>query len=365
MFRRISPILCCLLSVFVVAAISSSEPVRAAEPVKLIYDTDIGNDVDDTLALAVIHALQNRNECELLAVTITKDNAYATPMVGILNTFYGRPDIPVGIVKGGVTREIGRYNAEVYKTVDEQGNRVFETPITPEMYAELPDAVTVLRKTLATQPDGSVVIVQVGFSTNLARLLDTPGDDFSPLTGKELVAGKVKLLSAMAGAFVDRLKEHREYNIAMDIPSAQKMFAEWPTPIVFSGFEIGETIRHPGLSMRNEYNYVPYHPVKIAYHFYLGLENDQATFDLTSALYAVRPDRGYFTLSEPCDVRFDDAGRTLYQFNPNGKNRFMTVTSSQIAMVREALCQLCSEPPKLESRRSRSGQIRAATVTER
>ena len=346
MLSRISPAVCCLLVVFVATTISVFEPIRAAEPVKLIFDTDIGNDVDDTMAMAVIHALQNRNECELLAVTITKDNKYAAPMVQLVNTFYGRPDIPVGIVKGGVTKEDGKYLAQVYNTVDGQGSRVFKTGITPEMYAELPDAVMVLRKTLAAQPDKSVVMVQVGFSTNLARLLETPGDDFSPLTGKELVAKKVKLLSAMAGAFVERLKEHSEYNIAMDIPSAQKMFAEWPTPIVFSGFEIGETIRHPGLSMRNEYNYVPYHPVKIAYHFYLGLQNDQATFDLTSVLYAVRPDRGYFTISEPCDVTFDDRGLTHYQFNPNGKSRFMTVTPQQIAMVREALCQLCSEPPK-------------------
>ncbi|MCL2117064.1 MAG: nucleoside hydrolase [Planctomycetaceae bacterium] len=313
---------------------------------KLIFDTDIGNDIDDTLAMAVIHSLQNRNECELLAVTITKDNPYAAPMVAILNTFYGRPGIPIGIVKGGVTKEDGKYLANVYNTADDQGNRVFKTAVTPEMYADLPDAVTLLRKMLAAQPDGSVVMVQVGFSTNFARLLDSPGDNISPLTGKELVARKVKLLSAMAGAFVDRLKEHREYNIAMDIPSAQKMFAQWPTPVVFSGYEIGETIQHPAQSMRNEYNYIKYHPVKLGYQFYRGLENDQPAFDLTSVLYAVRPDRGYFTLSEPCDVTFDDQGRTHYQFNPNGKNRFMTVTPEQIAMVREALCQLCSEPPK-------------------
>ena len=346
MLRRISPILGCLLSLFVVATISALDSAGAAEPVKIIFDTDIGNDIDDTMAMAVIHALQNRNECELLAVTITKDNPYAAPMVGIVNTFYGRPDIPLGIVKGGVTKEDGRYLAQVYNTVDGQGKRVFPTSVTPEMYAELPDAVTVLRKTLAAQPDKSVVMVQVGFSTNFARLLETPGDAVSPLTGKELVAQKVTLLSAMAGAFVDRLKEHREYNIVMDIPSAQTMFAQWPTPLVFSGYEIGETITHPALSMRNEYHYVDYHPVKIGYHHYRGLDKDQPTFDLTSVLYAVRPDRGYFGLSEPCDVTFDDRGLTHYQFNPNGKSRFMTVTPEQIAMVREALCQLCSEPPK-------------------
>ena len=335
-----------LLFAMVMLGLVAVSSAHAEGPVKLIFDTDIGNDVDDTMAIAVIHALQNRNECELLAITVTKDNPYAAPMADILNTFYGRPDIPIGIVKGGMTKENGKYNVQVYNTVDGQGNRVFKTKITPEMYAELPDAVAVLRKTLAAQPDGSVVMVQVGFSTNFVRLLDSPGDDISPLNGTELVKKKVKLLSTMAGAFVERLKNHKEYNIACDVPNAQKMFKNWPTPIVFSGYEIGETIRHPSLSMRNEYNYVDHHPVKIAYHFYRGLENDQPTYDLTSVLYAVRPDRGYFTLSEPCEVWFDDEGRTLFKPDANAKNRYLIASPEQMAMVREALCELSSEPPK-------------------
>jgi len=44
-----------------------------------------------------------------------------------------------------------------------------------------------LREVLAGQPDRSVVIVQVGFSTNMARLLDSEPDQYSALTGHELV----------------------------------------------------------------------------------------------------------------------------------------------------------------------------------
>src|SRR5438270_11561388 len=80
-------------------------PVNAAEAVRLILDTDIGNDVDDALALAMIHALQNRADVQLLAVTITKDNRYAAPFVDLVNTFYGRPDIPIGVVRDGKTKD--------------------------------------------------------------------------------------------------------------------------------------------------------------------------------------------------------------------------------------------------------------------
>src|SRR6185437_11217193 len=76
-----------------------------AEPVRLILDTDIGNDVDDALALAMIHALETRGDVRLLAVTITKDNHYAAPFVDLVNTFYGRPDIPIGVVHNGKTKE--------------------------------------------------------------------------------------------------------------------------------------------------------------------------------------------------------------------------------------------------------------------
>ena len=58
-----------------------------------------------------------------------------------------------------------------------------------------PSTTTVLRQALAHEPDHSVVIVQVGFSTNLARFLDSPPDDSSPLTGEQLVQQKVRLLS--------------------------------------------------------------------------------------------------------------------------------------------------------------------------
>ena len=73
-----------------------NRPAHAAEtpPVKVIFDTDIGNDVDDVMALAELHALETRGDCKLLGVTITKPDDLAGPFVDMLNTFYGRPHIP-------------------------------------------------------------------------------------------------------------------------------------------------------------------------------------------------------------------------------------------------------------------------------
>src|SRR5205085_10721966 len=94
-----------LLLLALIVSFWPAQPATAADPVRLILDTDIGNDVDDALALAMIHALQNRAEVRLVAVTITKDNRYAAPFVDLVNTFYGCPDIPIGVVHNGKTRE--------------------------------------------------------------------------------------------------------------------------------------------------------------------------------------------------------------------------------------------------------------------
>ena len=328
---------------------TSPQPPRlektASAPVRLIFDTDIGNDVDDAMALAVIHALADRAECQLLAVTVTKDNPYAARMVSLLNTFYGRPEVPIGVVRGGKTPDDGRYLRQVV-TAQEEGKPRYPHPLTDAQTA--PEATQLLRRILAAQPDGSVVIVQVGFSTNLARLLDSGPDEVSPLNGTALVEKKVRLLSVMAGAFSEDLQKrrHREYNVVTDVPSAKKVFSVWPTPIVASGFEIGRAIQYPAVSIRQDYRYVRHHPVAEAYRYYRGLDHDQPTFDLTSVLYAVRPEREYFGLSPAGWIRVEDDGFTRFEPDPNGRHRYLLVNPQQVLRVREAFCFLCSEPPK-------------------
>ena len=171
--------------------------LMSAEPLRLIFDTDIGNDVDDALATGVIHALQSRGECELLAVTVTKDQELSAPFVDVLNTFYGRGDIPIGVVRNGPTPDASKFTV----LANQRDNGKLRYPHDLMSGADAPEATELLREVLARQPDRSVVVVQVGFSVNLARLLESAPDRYSPLAGRELVQKKVRLLSLMAGAF--------------------------------------------------------------------------------------------------------------------------------------------------------------------
>ncbi len=116
--------------------------------------------------------------------------------------------------------------------------------------------------------------------------------------------------------------------------------------MVFSGWEIGNAIQYPPASIQDDYNYVRHHPVAEAYDLYRGRKNQQPTYDLTSVLYAVRPDRDYFELSPPGRVVVEEDGFAHFEPEANGPHRFLKVSHDQIVQVREALVMLCSEPPK-------------------
>ncbi len=309
-------------------------------PIPLIFDTDVGNDIDDALALGVIHALASRGECRLAAVTISKDNQYCAPFIDLINTFYGRGDIPIGVVRDGKTPKDGKYLRPPVEATD---NGQLRYPRDLKSGADAPEAVAVLRKALAAEADGSVAMVVVGFSTNIARLLDSPADAISPLSGKELVKQKCRLLSIMAGSFAEMPTP--EYNVVIDDAAARKVYAEWPTEIVASGFEVGLAIKYPATSIERDFAYVPHHPLPEAYALYQQMPYDRETWDLTSVLYAVRPDRNYFTLSEPGTITIDDKNITRFAPSPEGKHRYLKVDAEQIARVREALIQLASQPP--------------------
>ena len=326
------------LSLFVIFQL----PLVAA-PVKLIFDTDMGNDIDDAQALAMIHALQDRGAVELLAVTSTKDHPLSAAYIEALNTFYGRPDIPIGAVKNGVTPEQGKYLG-IAERKDTAGKLVY--PHDLKSGADAMEAVALIRKTLAAQPDGSVVIAQVGFFTNLVRLIDSKPDEFSPLTGEQLIRKKVKQLGVMAGAFmsINGNKHYCEYNVVKDIPSAQALAKNWPGMINWSGFEIGISVTYPNESIVNDYNYVADHLIKESYLAYCREGEDRPTWDLTTVLQLVYQDRGYFGLSGEGTVTVEKDGFTV--FKSEGKqHRYLTMDEKQSIRVREAFAQLCSTPP--------------------
>ena len=93
----------------------------------------------------------------------------------------------------------------------------------------------VLQQVLEEQPDQSVTIAQVGFSTNLARLVESPGGQRTDCTESQAACSD--------GWCVRNRKIEPEYNVYTDPEAAEYLFANWPTPMVFSGFEIGLQVK--------------------------------------------------------------------------------------------------------------------------
>lgn len=308
----------------------------------IIFETDIGNDVDDALALDMLYKYMDAGEINLLGIMINKEGIYPPEYVDIMNTWYGYPNVPVGIIHNGADCENDATNYA--KCVDlmenENGKPLFQRSL--KDHSNLPEAHILYRKILAQQPDHSVTIVSVGFSTNLARLLDTPADDFSPLSGKELVASKVKLLCTMAGCFNN--PDLYEYNIVKDIPAAKKVFAEWPTPVVTSPFEVGIAINYPATSIENDFGWASVHPMVEAYKCYLEMPYDRPTWDLTSVLYAVEGS-SFFNISPAGKIDVTDKGATAFTADESGNRYYLMVDSVQAENIKQHFIQMISRQP--------------------
>lgn len=324
---------------------TASGPASPAPAAKIIFDTDLGNDVDDVLALAMLHALQSRGACELLGVTISNPTELAGPFAEAINGFYGRPNIPVGCVPPWA--KPGEEASKYLGLIERRDAGRLRYPHRLKQGSRAPTAVTLLRQLLSAETDGSVILVQVGYFSNLAALLASGPDRHSPLAGPELVRRKVKLLSVMAGAFtaIGKNPRYLEFNVVRDLPAAQTVAADWPTPVVWSGFEIGIAVPYPAASIERDFGYARHHPVAESYYLYRPPPHNRPSWDLTAVLCAVFPDRGYFDLSEPGEVRVEADGFTRHTPSPSGRDRFLILRSEQKARVLEALVQLASQPP--------------------
>lgn len=288
---------------------------------RVILDTDMGNDIDDALALVMLHSMARLNECVLLGVTISKGNPWAVHYTQTVNAYCGKADIPIGKAVNGKTPEDGNFIRQFSEASRARSNGE--------------DAVYLLRRLLALEEDLSVTLISIGFFTNLAQLLASPADEISPYTGRELVARKVHRVCSMAGNFSGKFTQgpdvgNPEFNIRTDIESAKAFIESCPVPMVFSGFEIGEAILFSGSEIENLLARDPKNPVARGYSAYLPMPYDRPSWDQTAVLYAVRPDAGHFFLSSCGTVTVDAQGYTTFTPSQSGRHRYLILNATSL-----------------------------------
>jgi inosine-uridine nucleoside N-ribohydrolase len=302
-----------LITIWVLGGCASRNVEKAPSPIKIILDTDIGPDFDDVGAVAVLHAMADSSKVEILGIMACNLDSLVVPTIDVLNTYFGRPAILVG---GPKSKGVKIGSAQHWPD-----SILAKYPHKSRPTDEVPDAVSQYRKILSAQPDKSVTIISIGFLTNLNNLLHSQPDQVSKLNGSELVTLKVKNLVSMAGWF----PAGKEYNVYMDSIASTYCFEHWPTPVVFTGFEIGEKVK---TGLRLVGSPISNSPVKDAYRIAMAGAKDDVnghmSWDQTAVLIAIYGTEPFFTYVKGT-IKVKPDGSNTWDENPDGKQAYVRI----------------------------------------
>jgi len=270
MFRKTA------LIVFIFSTIAAA--AQRSRPVPVIFDSDMGPDYDDVGAIAMLHAFADSGYIKILATVASTKYEGVAAVFSVFNTYFKKPAILIGVPENKAS--------ELKDFQHWTDSLLAKYPHAIKKNDQVPGAVTVYRKMLASQPDKSVIIITTGFLTNLADLLRSPADSYSKLNGKELVARKVKQLVCMGGRF----PSGSEFNIRIDAAASRFVSDNWTGPVLFSGFEIGMKIK-TGLPLIHN-NTINNSPVKDVFRICIPMAQEdsagRSSWDETAVLVAVK-----------------------------------------------------------------------------
>jgi pyrimidine-specific ribonucleoside hydrolase len=322
----VTTVLTCLFSSLI------NPGVSAQEKTPLIFDTDMGPDYDDVGAITLLHALADSGQVNILATIASTKYPGVVPVLNIFNTYFNRATIPLGVPKGKAI--------EQRDTQHWSDTLIARYPHSIKSNDEATEAVELYRKILAARPDNSVTIVTVGFFTNLAGLLQSTGDKYSPYPGSELVRRKVKLLVSMAGKF----PSGNEFNVREDASAAKLVFEGWPSKILLSGFEIGQKIK-TGLPLVNN-KAIKNSPVKDVFRISIPLSKQDSagrmSWDQTAVLVAVKGYAPWYKLQQGTMVVNADGTNT---WSDSGNRHAYLVENLPFSVVAAYINKLMQHQP--------------------
>ena len=289
------------------------------EDIRIILDTDMGSSTDDLFALMMLYRYMDMQRCKLIGVIVDRMGKANADIVDAMNLYYGYPDIPIGLETDGVKHPpvwIPYHNLAYARTIDSE--LMFKRSIGDD--GSYMESYKLYRKLLAAQPDKSVTIASIGFVTSLARLLESGPDEYSPLSGVELVRRKVKTIYAMGGVFGDAVEP--DYNFAQAIDFSLKFFELLPkeVDIIFSPGEVGDPLDYRPELVIADMDWTDFHPIKWTYQF-LNCNTGQKMWDPQAVIQAVEGD-DFYQLSERGWVTLTPNAETIFTPDPKGNARY-------------------------------------------
>ncbi len=309
---------------------------------KYIFDTDIGADCDDAVALLYMLGKMRGGECEVKAITLCTARKYAPAATLALIKDLGYENIPIGEYKGEpLPCDLIDNYAEV---IAGDKNHVAE------------DAVKLMRKTLVENDE--IDIICLGPSCNIARLMESKSDEYSDKGGNELIKGKVGKLYIMGGAFEfsDGEKSFAEWNVEQDIPSAKKVFEDFPCEIAVVPSEVGARVATiasstHGLTRKAVETFFKKVDERNGIQYEDNSERIRPSWDPLTSMAAIGEDE--YNYSENGKVEISDSGITEFKKNKSGKCRYMLINNDFKKAEKELNEYLKSLKPSGESKESK------------
>jgi pyrimidine-specific ribonucleoside hydrolase len=301
-------------------------------PMRVIFDTDFGPDYDDVGAITLLHCFADSGWIRILATMASSGHKNVAAAINVVNTYFNRPEIPIGVVRGKAV-ELGDKQHWTDSIISRYPHKI-------QSNEDAQDALHLYRKILASEPDHSVTVITVGFLTNLADLLESPGDLYSSLNGRDLIQRKILNLVCMAGRF----PSGREFNLAEDVNASKKVLTEWPTPILFSGFEIGQKIKSGLPLVRNPH--IQNSPVKDVFAICIPMAREDSagrmSWDETAVFAAIKGWRNYYELETGnCTINSDGVN----EWHPDGLKQAHLVEKESPLMMSEIINHLMMHQP--------------------
>jgi hypothetical protein len=325
--------------------------------VGIIFDCGLGDSIDEALALALLYGLDGKNEARVISLSVSKPNLKSAALCEAIARFYGGASsgafgavgrtLPVGLADEGKSPEDTPMLTVPLSRLNADGAPLYSHGI--EKLSDTAEVRALIRNALTQQPDQSCVVVLTGPATNLARTLYLPGV-------KDLISRKARFLSVVGGAYLANMGRPPQFNIKADVAAARKLFADWPTPVVAAGDEIGASLLFPASSIENDFAWSTAHPVVDAYRAYRPMPYDAPTSAMAALLYAVRPQENYFKLSEPGTISVLDDGRTKFTPSPEGKHRYLILDPERKERVVKTYTEIASAKPVPKQPRFRRPQ---------
>jgi len=183
--------------------------------VNLIVDSDAGFDVDDIGALAVAHYYADQGQVNLLAVMSSTCCEKSIAGLNVVNTYYGRSDLPIGAYKGSFGCDCGSQDLYLDDLINNfPNNGIWDSGDVIDVQDQY---VNVLR----AAADNSVTIAAIGFPMNVRNLLRNYPDLFEQ---------KVKDVYFMNGYYNFGCAEHHwlQSDDADCYAAAQETQIKWP-----------------------------------------------------------------------------------------------------------------------------------------